>query len=186
MAAKIALDVGAWMLGLLIASYLRLGLDIPDADRPELRDMLMLAGLLQVLMGTTVGIYRGRWRYGSFDEVAGLALVAALNATGLYILSSVYLETIAVPRSAIIIGGIIGLVLMAAVRYLWRLLIERGLRPSGESVQRLLVYGAGDLGIHAVSGSSTTARQCAGSRSRGSGCSGDGVRSGPQREGPTR
>jgi FlaA1/EpsC-like NDP-sugar epimerase len=152
MATKIALDVGAWMLGLLIATYLRLELHLPADDRIELAQMLVLAGLLQILTGIAVGIYRGRWRYGSFDEVAGLALVAVLNATGLYLLSTIYFDTIAVPRSAIILGAVIGLVLMAAIRYLWRLMIERGLRPSGESVERLLVYGAGDLGVHAVTG----------------------------------
>ena len=43
--------------------------------------ILPLAILAQVVGGLAFGLYLGRWRFGSFDEVAALARAAALATT---------------------------------------------------------------------------------------------------------
>jgi dTDP-glucose 4,6-dehydratase len=51
--------------------------------------------------------------------------------------------------SAIWFAGVVGLVLMAGIRYAWRLLLERRSRP-GINADRTIVFGAGDGGDQAI------------------------------------
>jgi FlaA1/EpsC-like NDP-sugar epimerase len=54
------------------------------------------------------------------------------------------------PRSVVPAGGLTALVGMAAVRYIWRLQLERRRRPNGTGCRRLLVFGAGEGGVQIV------------------------------------
>ncbi len=63
-------DVAAWAAGLGVVAGLRYGL--PSSQR-RLGSFLILMALLasvQVAAGRIVGVYRGRYRVGSFDEVS--------------------------------------------------------------------------------------------------------------------
>jgi FlaA1/EpsC-like NDP-sugar epimerase len=55
-----------------------------------------------------------------------------------------------IPKSVPVAALFIALVGMAAVRYGWRLLIERRRRPSGEGTARVLVFGAGEGGQQVI------------------------------------
>jgi FlaA1/EpsC-like NDP-sugar epimerase len=55
-----------------------------------------------------------------------------------------------VPNSVVFIGGFLALVIMAGSRYIWRLLLERTLRPSDDGATRVLVFGAGEGGVQTV------------------------------------
>ena len=68
--------------------------------------------MLQVLTGYAIGLYRRRWRYGSYDEVAALGLTAVITTTGLYLLNEHYFSERPIPQSAVLVGGLFGLVLM--------------------------------------------------------------------------
>src|SRR5690606_17449391 len=50
-----------------------------------------------------------------------------------------------VPISAVFAGGVMALMLMSAVRYVWRLQLERRRRPSVDAAG-VLVFGAGEVG----------------------------------------
>lgn len=103
------------------------------------------ACLLQFTIGLALGLYRGRWRYGSFDEVAHLARSAAVVTVLLGVVNAIASKRL-VPVSVVFAGGVIALLMMAAVRYTWRLVLEKSRRPSGDSATRVLVFGAGEAG----------------------------------------
>ncbi|MDQ6839465.1 MAG: hypothetical protein M3137_14350 [Actinomycetota bacterium] len=139
-----ALDLAAWSLALALALVLRFDLHPGNADWRGLIGLLPLAFLTQVMAGMFSGLYTGRWRFGSFDQVAGLVR-STIIATALLFMANLWVRgDLMVPRSVPLAGGVIALVLMAGVRYAWRLVLERQRRPGGADCKRLLVFGAGE------------------------------------------
>ena len=49
------------------------------ATKESISWVLLIVFLVQALVGYIVGIYRRKWRYGSFDEVAGLIVTTTLS-----------------------------------------------------------------------------------------------------------
>jgi FlaA1/EpsC-like NDP-sugar epimerase len=114
-----------------------------------IRAIPLVAGL-QILAGFGVGLYRRKWRYGSFDEVAALVATSFLTTGGFYILNEFYFSTRPIPQSAVLVGGVFGLVLMAGARYMWRLVLEKARRPDARSSEKMLIYGAGEGGVQVI------------------------------------
>ena len=147
---RIALDVAAWTAAVALVVYLRFNLSFNQGTGSGLWKALPLLIVIQVLAGYAVGLYRRRWRYGSFDEVAALVVTAGVTTGALYALNHSYLKPRPVPQSAVLAGGAFGLVLMAAIRYVWRLVLERLRRPTERTAQKLLIYGAGEGGLQVI------------------------------------
>jgi FlaA1/EpsC-like NDP-sugar epimerase len=141
----------AWVIALVLALVLRFDLRPSASDFEGLLVVMPLAALAQAVWGICAGLYTGRWRFGSFEEVAALAW-ATLLATGVVFVANLWVQDPAtlVPRSVPIGGGLIALVVMASIRYGWRLRLERRRRPTGADLQRLLVFGAGDGGAQVI------------------------------------
>lgn len=104
----------------------------------------------QVLSGVAVGLYRGQWRFGSFDEVAALAFSASATTALLFAIDALVIHPRMIPAGAVLAGGFLALVAMAAARYLWRLRLEYRQRPHDDGRARLLVFGAGDGGAQVL------------------------------------
>ncbi|HEX2273336.1 MAG TPA: nucleoside-diphosphate sugar epimerase/dehydratase [Acidimicrobiales bacterium] len=150
-AIQIALDSLGWTLALVLALLFRFDLRPSAGDFVGLLPIVPLAVLAQVVAGLSAGLYTGRWRFGSFEEVAALVW-ATLVTTGVVFLANLWVQApdTLVPRSVPIAGGLAALVLMAGVRYGWRLGLERRRRPTGADLQRLLVFGAGEGGAQVI------------------------------------
>lgn len=148
------LDIMAWSAAATMALLMRSSLqDVPNIGslaQDTLFRALPAVVIIQAVTGYVVGIYRHRWRYGSFDEVKGLIVSATVTTTILLLLRFMDRSADAFPRSAIIAGGILGLFFTAASRYTWRLAREQLRRPTELTAQKLLVYGAGEGGIQIV------------------------------------
>ncbi|MGA1239994.1 MAG: nucleoside-diphosphate sugar epimerase/dehydratase, partial [Ilumatobacteraceae bacterium] len=151
---QFVLDVLAWSaaaaLALVLRAYLQEERDISNAVQGILYRALPIVAVVQAITGYIVGIYRRRWRYGSFDEVKGLILSAFITTTILLAIRFTDRSIDAFPRSAIITGGILGLFFTAASRYTWRLVREQLRRPSELTAKKILIYGAGEGGIQIV------------------------------------
>ena len=151
---QFVLDVLAWVLAVTIAlvmrSYLQAAPDISKIVKDTLIRVLPTVSVVQAVTGYIVGIYRRRWRYGSFDEVKGLILSALITTIILWVIRFFDTSVDAFPRSAIIAGGILGLFFTAASRYSWRLIREQLRRPSAQNSTKLIIYGAGEGGIQIV------------------------------------
>ena len=151
---QFVLDILAWVLAVTIAlvmrSYLQAAPDISKIVKDSLIRVLPMVSVVQAVTGYIVGIYRRRWRYGSFDEVKGLILSALITTIILWVIRFFDTSVDAFPRSAIVAGGILGLFFTAASRYSWRLIREQLRRPSAQNSTKLLIYGAGEGGIQIV------------------------------------
>ncbi|MBW3640746.1 MAG: hypothetical protein KY451_13005, partial [Actinobacteria bacterium] len=71
---QIAVDVTAWTLGLWLAHFLRYDLVLERLFTVGVLYAVLSVALLQVAFGFLGHLYRGRYRYGSFDEVLGVLL----------------------------------------------------------------------------------------------------------------
>ena len=120
------------------------------ATKESISWVLLIVFLVQALVGYIVGIYRRKWRYGSFDEVAGLIVTTTLSIVILLFVRIFDRSTAPYPRSVIALGSLAGLFLMAANRYLWRLIRQQLRRPNESTAAKILVYGAGEGGIQIV------------------------------------
>jgi FlaA1/EpsC-like NDP-sugar epimerase len=144
---EILLDVAAWTIASASAVYLRFDLKPSHVQKVALVKFIPLAAMVQIAVGMAVGLYRRRWRYGSFDEVRALVMCAVVSTGCLAAIDYWYLGVPRnVPLSAVVFGGAFGLIMMAGSRYAVRLITERRRRPSGPHLQRTIVYGAGESG----------------------------------------
>ena len=138
----------------MVVSYWRFVYQIhPDpmtATRDTVFRVIPVVILTQAVVGYLVGIYRRRWRYGSFDEVAGLLITTTISTALLLVFRLFDRSLNPYPRSVIVIGGFAGVFLMAANRYVWRLAREQLRRPTEQTATKILVYGAGEGGIQMV------------------------------------
>ena len=138
-------DAAAWIFALALAEILRYEFDVTRISWWPLLALSAIACTTQFFVGSHFFLYRGRHPYGSFAEVRALLWTALLTAA---VLSAPVLlagTRLSIPRSTVFIALPIAFVLMGAVRYIKRLLVERSLTP-GEGAQKALVYGAGYLG----------------------------------------
>jgi len=146
---NVSLDALAWVFGLSFAALLRFDFDLGDIEPGGLLAMVPIAIVIQAAAGFGFGLYTGRWRFGSFEEVAGLVQAVAFTTFVLFALGMQFAELL-VPRSVPVAGGAVALVLMAGARYAWRLALEKRRRPNGDGCQRLLVFGAGEGGAQVI------------------------------------
>ena len=152
--AQFVIDMIIWSLTALTASYARFEYqghhDPFNATKSSVFRVLPIVLIVHAVVGYVVGIYRRRWRYGSFDEVGGLVLATSITTTILYVLRFFDNSLNPFPRSVIVIAGFAGLCFVAASRYLWRLVREQIRRPTALTAAKILVYGAGEGGIQMV------------------------------------
>jgi FlaA1/EpsC-like NDP-sugar epimerase len=138
-------DAGAAAAAVALGTWLRYGYTIPRDTVGSLVAVMVLAVALQVGVGVLLGLYRRRWSYGSFEEVAALAQCVVANAA-LLTTASVVVTGRRVPTGATLIAAPFALVAMAGARYLWRLEEEHRRRPDRTVARSLLVFGAGGGG----------------------------------------
>lgn len=148
---QMALDSLAWLVALPAAFILRYGMDLTQIDVGGLVTFALLAILFQVAGGLMIGLYRGRLSYGSLEESLKLYPLVAMSTIMLQAILFLSSRSFGVPRSVAIIALPIALLLMMGFRYIKRIYEEINNRPTGEGLQRALVYGAGFVGRNLVS-----------------------------------
>jgi FlaA1/EpsC-like NDP-sugar epimerase len=141
----VAVDGSAWAVGLGVAVWTRYEMEV---TRPRIGATL-LAVVLAVHLHSAAGylryLYRGRYAFGSFEEVR--AVFTTVVATGGAILAiDLSMPVRLLPASAPIVGGALALILMLAVRYVHRLRRERRLRPDANAATPVVLFGAGTAG----------------------------------------
>ena len=146
---RLVLDLASWSVAAWVAVYLRFDFEIPENFRQNLLKFIPFIGVVQLTIGLGSGLYRRRWRYGSIDEVAALVITSSVTTIVVAAFNNWIFDPRLLPMSAIWFAGVVGLVLMAGIRYAWRLLLERRNRP-GINADRMIVFGAGDGGDQAI------------------------------------
>ncbi len=141
-------DVSVWALAITSAIHLRfLDLNTHPANMGLLFGWVVVS-VVQGLVGLQVHLYRGRYLYGSFDEVRGVLATVALAGGALMLTSALWGQPRPVPLSACAVAMAFSLVGMLGVRYAVRTWRDRRKRPM--DAVPALVYGAGDAGAQLV------------------------------------
>jgi FlaA1/EpsC-like NDP-sugar epimerase len=146
-ATHLLADCAAWAVGLFLAGWARFDFELgPDRLR-ALGAALLAACVLQAAIGFSLYVYRGRYPFGSFEEVRSLSTAVAGTAAVLVFGDLLFTNRV-VPISTPAVGAVLALVLMLAMRYVGRAQRERLMRPA--DAQPVLVYGAGEAGARLV------------------------------------
>lgn len=143
--SRYLLDAASWTLAICLALWFRYEFEVPPGT---FRRALALAGitvLIQLIWGLAFELYRGRFSFGSIEEVRALGLAGALTAAIVGIPVVVFGSSFGIPRSTFLIAAPLAVLMMVLVRYAERRYVEVRLRP-GVSATPALVYGAGTLG----------------------------------------
>jgi FlaA1/EpsC-like NDP-sugar epimerase len=143
--AQFVLDAVAWAGALVLAVVFRYEFMLAEIGWNALFGLVILAIVLQFVVGWTYALYKGRYTYGNFEEVKALVLAALIVFAILSIPVIVFGPVIDIARSATVIAFPIALILMFAVRYAKRLYVEHKFKP-GHEANRTIIYGAGYLG----------------------------------------
>ncbi|HYN94480.1 MAG TPA: nucleoside-diphosphate sugar epimerase/dehydratase [Pilimelia sp.] len=145
--APLIVDSTAWTAGLLAAVLTRYEFTV---TRDQLAATMVAVGLA-VLLHSTVAhaqfLYRGRYGFGTFEEIRAVAATVCLCAVLLFV-GDLAMADRPVPASAPVVGGALALTLMLGVRYLRRQHHERRLRPDARTAAPVLLFGAGTAAHH--------------------------------------
>src|SRR5437763_6231497 len=141
-------------IGLALAFFLavssRFDFHLGQADLHRAALFLPLVVATQLVTGTACGLYTGRWRVASFEEVKAVSASAALTAATTAGLDMLLGQPRMVPLSTTVGVGFVAVVWMSGWRYASRLRREARSRPNGRDVTRVLVFGAGDGGSEVI------------------------------------
>ncbi len=137
------IDGVIWAVALSFATLLRYDFSAARIEFSGLAILVPVALVVQTIAGMHFGIYTGRWRFGSFEEVASLVKAVTVTTLVAAVFNPVW-DPRLVPLSVPFVAGVIALVLMSGLRYAWRLAMESRRRPSGEVLHRVIVFGAGE------------------------------------------
>ncbi|RKT79779.1 FlaA1/EpsC-like NDP-sugar epimerase [Terracoccus luteus] len=152
-----ATDGAVWVAAIIGAVWLRLDFSVePDMLRGAVL-AAVAAVLLQTVVGYAIGPYAVGHTRGSFEEVVDLGVTVSVVGAGLLIwvmLTSPY----AVPRGVPVMAGAVALLLMYALRFVWRTARTRpqrrrriaavaaGASDGVAATRRVVVFGAGEAG----------------------------------------
>lgn len=142
-------DLTAWALAITFAVIARYDFDASRVSWVGIGAVVGIVAPLQLLAGTVFGLYLGRWRIGSTDQVVALTASTGFVTIAMFAINGL-IPLHPVPLSAPLAAGMTALLLMAASRGAFRLLLELRRRPREDEAQRLLVFGAGEGGHDAI------------------------------------
>lgn len=143
--AAAVVDSVAWIIGIVAALALRFEHVAPPEAWAATLVLALVAAGLQVVVGYFFAFYRGRYTYGSFEEVRMLGFAILLQSAALTILVFFVGPLVGVPRGTVILAFPFVMLIMFGVRYMARLMLERTRKPGEQAVPALIV-GAGYLG----------------------------------------
>ena len=144
LAGQVSADLLMWSAGLWLAHAVRYDFALDELVPGQVLLASTVAGVAQVLLGALGHLYRGRYRYGSSDEVLGVLLTVGCTAFALGVVNLLW-GAVHLPRSVPFSAGLLAFTGMVGVRYAYRRLRQRRRRPTaGRGAEPLLLFGAGE------------------------------------------
>ncbi|UJP08921.1 polysaccharide biosynthesis protein [Microbacterium sp. KUDC0406] len=146
------IDGLAWLFGIVFAVALRFEFTPTPTTWLWMIVLGVAAGAIQVGVGVFLALYRGRYPYGSFEEVRALGLIVLVETLLLSLVVIPLGIAMDIPRGTVLLAAPFVLIVMFGVRYIARLALENSRKPAAEAEPALIV-GAGYLGdrlLHTV------------------------------------
>ncbi len=147
-AAKTALDALCWVLAIVVAQLVRFELEYERVALVGTVALCVIAVVAQLIVAYLWSYYHGLHSFGSFYEAKQLIVVALIVTAILIAVNAVFGVAWGVPRSTTVIAFPFAIVFMGITRYVKRLFVDSRSRPI--EAQRVLVYGAGALGMSII------------------------------------
>lgn len=147
-AAKTALDALCWVLAIVVAQLVRFELEYERVALVGTVLLCVIAVVAQLVVAYLWSYYHGLHSFGSFYEAKQLIVVALIVTAILIAVNAVFGVAWGVPRSTTVIAFPFAIVFMGITRYVKRLFVDSRSRPI--EAQRVLVYGAGALGMSII------------------------------------
>lgn len=141
-------DSAIWASSLFVATWARYEFAGRRTFTWHVLAMIGLVVCAQAVVGIAIGLYRVRWRVGSFEQMLSYATTTTVVGLILIAVSGVDSPRV-LPASATIGGSALAVLCGGAVRSIWRLNWERKLRPADQAA-RAIVFGAGDGGAQLI------------------------------------
>jgi FlaA1/EpsC-like NDP-sugar epimerase len=138
----LAVDALAWLVGLGVAVWVRYEHGLSADNLVGAVQAAVVACCLQAIVGRALHLYRGRYGFGSFDEVRAVSATVFVSSATLLVLDMMA-PVRPVPASAPLVGGVLALVIMLGGRYLHRVRREHNPRLDTRLATPVLLFGAG-------------------------------------------
>ena len=151
---QVLADLGMWIVAVPIAVYLRLDFTLPSEYWTEAIGGGLFAGLIFVGVGYALKLYRGRYKFGSFDEVSGVVQATVIVLAAWYLLR-IFTGLAELPRSVPALAAGLALSGMLGLRFGLRFWRERVAKRT-HTGENTLIYGAGDSGQQLIRAMSPT------------------------------
>ena len=144
-------DVLAAMVAWMLAYWLRLNLDIPDAFLAGMTAAMLICIPIQAIAFRLFGLYRGVWRFASLPDLRRIVFaVAAGSLAGPFVLTMLG-QMAGVPRTVFLLEPLLLVLIMGGSRFAYRSWKEYrlfgALQAKGAPV---LVIGTGDAAVTLV------------------------------------
>ncbi len=142
---RFVVDAFAWIVAIPLAALIRYegsGSGIPWV---HIGWLILVAILLQLLLGCVFRVYLGRHPWGSFEGLLDVVATTLMVSGLLWIWTLIFPEIAHVPRSLILIAAPFAMLIMAGARYIWRYAMQQK-AVKREGTIPVLLYGAGFVG----------------------------------------
>ncbi|MFZ4895859.1 polysaccharide biosynthesis protein [Plantibacter sp. Mn2098] len=147
-AGKSALDALCWVLAIVVALVVRYEFEYERVSIIGTVFFCIIAVVAQLVVAYIWSHYHGLHSFGSFYEAKQLLIVVLIVTGILFVVNAIFGVSWGIPRSTTVIAFPFAVVFMGICRYIKRLFVDSRSRPT--QAQRVLVYGAGALGMSIV------------------------------------
>jgi FlaA1/EpsC-like NDP-sugar epimerase len=151
---QLAADLASWVFAITLALLARWSFNVPWHRSASMFGVcIVVAMLAQAVIGRFTLLYRGRYRFGSFEEVSGVFVTAVTTSLSVAVADggvAQLTERHRIPITVPLVAGALAVLLMMGTRYLWRDYLDRNRRRRASDGQPLIVLGAGDGGFQVV------------------------------------
>jgi FlaA1/EpsC-like NDP-sugar epimerase len=143
-AAQATIDAFMWVGAVILATAARYEFDLTGTPRSSILAIGALSATVGLLSGLALGLYEGRYVYGSFEQVRAVGLAAFVTTCVMLAVLS-FQDNRIVPLGAMLMAGAGALALTLFVRTMVRTYRDRARRPAPGAAP-VLVFGAGEAG----------------------------------------
>ena len=131
-AARVTMDCLIWVVALILGLSLRLDFNLARMESFDVVVLIPVAWLATIGFGYLLGLYRGWWTLGSFEEVPALGLCAGLTTVTLIIVDVLTRSDRLAPVTSLVAAGLIVFVAMGGPRHLLRRAVDHHRRALGD------------------------------------------------------
>ncbi len=144
-------DILAWIIALFVGIIIRYNFQLHFLDWYAIAYIVPILILLQLSIGMLMGLYTGKWRFGSFEEVGSLGKSLVIITILTFLLDATLMHKRPVPLGSILISAALAFLIMATGRWFWRARTEKQLLSKGDRSKNMLILGAGEAGYQIIS-----------------------------------